>query len=258
VVSEGIKFCSLSLFDEKGYAVATSIGRVFVHWADLSVCVAVAGGIELSFILEGIVTTRNPDGSINVAPMGPVVVSSQAGEISRLLFRPFQDSQTCQNLLSDKQGVFHLTDDVLLFSQAVTKTLNPDRLSFSPAQTIDGMIIKHSCSWYEFQIIASETSSVRVELEADVLKIGTDRTFFGFNRAKHAVIEAAILATRLHLLDMDFILEELQKFQILVDKTAGARDVEAFDLLCRYIREHADEPGPMNLSNRKLLDQGEE
>ena len=35
------------------------------------------------------------------------------------------------------------------------------------------------------------------------------REFFGFNRAKHAVLEAAILATRVELLPADEILSEL-------------------------------------------------
>ncbi|MBL4884831.1 MAG: DUF447 family protein, partial [Planctomycetaceae bacterium] len=86
----------------------------------------------MSFILEGIVTTRNPDGSVNAAPMGPVVISQQAGTISQFLFRPFQDSQTCQNLLATKQGVFHVTDNVLLFAQAVTKKLIPSQPLLQP------------------------------------------------------------------------------------------------------------------------------
>ncbi len=189
----------------------------------------------MPFILEGIVTTRNSDGSINIAPMGPVVELEQEGEIKRFLFRPFQDSQTCQNLLATKQGVFHLSDDVLLFARAVTKKMTAAELPLLPAEKIEGKIISNACQWYEFQITSCDTSSIRTELKAEVLHTGSSRRFLGFNRAKNAIIETAILATRLHLLERDFIEEELKRFQIIIDKTAGEQEREAFDLLTIFI-----------------------
>ena len=195
----------------------------------------------MPFILEGIVTTRNSDGSINIAPMGPVVELEQEGEIKRFLFRPFQDSQTCQNLIATKQGVFHLSDDVLLFARAVTKQLMAAELPLLPAEKIEGKIISNACQWYEFQITSCDTSSIRTELKAEVLNTGSARRFLGFNRAKNAIIETAILATRLHLLESDFIEEELKRFQIIIDKTAGEQEREAFDLLTIYIAANREE-----------------
>ena len=64
----------------------------------------------MPFILEGIVTTRNEDGTINVAPMGPVVDPAEAPRITNLLLRPFQTSTTYANLARTRQGVFHVTD----------------------------------------------------------------------------------------------------------------------------------------------------
>jgi hypothetical protein len=58
----------------------------------------------------------------------------------------------------------------------------------------------------------------------------------GFNRAKHAVLEAAILATRTHLLPADQIRDEYARLQIIVDKTAGPREREAMALLTAYVR----------------------
>jgi len=195
----------------------------------------------LPFILEGIVTTRNSDGSINIAPMGPVIELELEGEIKRFLFRPFQDSQTCQNLMTTKQGVFHLSDDVLLFARAVTKQLTAAELPLLPAEIIEGRIISNACQWYEFRITSCDTSSIRAELQAEVLHTGSARKFLGFNRAKNAIIETAILATRLHLLEKDIIDEELKRFQRIIEKTAGEQEHEAFDLLTKFIAANRED-----------------
>ena len=62
------------------------------------------------------------------------------------------------------------------------------------------------------------------------------REFIGFNRARHAVLEAAIYATRLHLLPRAFIESELARLQVIVDKTAGAHELEAMALLTDHVR----------------------
>jgi hypothetical protein len=46
-----------------------------------------------------------------------------------------------------------------------------------------------------------------------------------------ASLEATILATRLHLLDPGVIRDELARLRPLVEKTGGAREHEAFDLV---------------------------
>jgi hypothetical protein len=65
---------------------------------------------------------------------------------------------------------------------------------------------------------------------------GTRREFIGFNRARHAVLEAAIYATRLHLLPRAFIDSEMARLQVIVDKTAGPQEIEAMALLTEHIR----------------------
>ena len=56
---------------------------------------------------------------------------------------------------------------------------------------------------------------------------GVGREFLGFNRACHAVLEASILASRARMLDPEEIRVELERLQVLVDKTAGPREREA-------------------------------
>jgi hypothetical protein len=68
---------------------------------------------------------------------------------------------------------------------------------------------------------------------------GRNRDFFGFNRGKHAVVEAAILATRVALLPKDSILAEFDRLRILVEKTGGQPEHEALALLTDYVNHKA-------------------
>jgi hypothetical protein len=190
----------------------------------------------MPFILEGIVTTRNENGTINVAPMGPIVDPAELPRISRLLLRPFQTSTTCGNLTRTHHGVFHVVDDVLLLAQAAIGRLDAAPHTV-PATVVDGEVLADACRWYEFRIESVDDSSARAELQAVVVHTGRLRDYAGLNRARHAVLEAAILATRVHFLSRDGILTRLDALRSPVEKTAGPREREAFDLICSYIDE---------------------
>ncbi len=181
-------------------------------------------------ILEGVVTTHDARGLLNVAPMGPIVDAS----ISTLLLRPFKTSRTYANLKQQPHGVFHVVDDVLLLAEAA---IGEPRLPLDtmPAETIDGTVLRDACRWYEFEIEEFDDQHERTTLTARVRHRGRLRDFFGFNRAKHAVVEAAILATRVNLLTAEDILHQLDALAAPVEKTAGEREREAFELLTNYI-----------------------
>jgi hypothetical protein len=184
-------------------------------------------------ILEGLVTSRSPDGSINVAPMGPIVDET----MTTLLLRPFQTSQTYRNLKLQPSGVFHVTDDVLLIARAALGKLDTTPPTF-PATHVDGVVLADCCRWYEFVVEAFDEAQERTSLTARVVHIGRIRDFFGFNRAKHAVLEAAILATRLHLLPREDIERQLAALRSPLEKTAGRHEREAFELVERHVREY--------------------
>lgn len=186
-------------------------------------------------ILEGIVTTQDASGAVNVAPMGPIVDET----MSSLRLRPFQTSQTYRNLKSVPSGVFHVVDDVLLLARAAVGLL-PPTLPTSPAEKVTGVVLKEACRWYEFLVESRDDSKDRAEIVARVVHAGRLRDFFGFNRAKHAVLEAAILATRVHFLPRDEILAEFARLKPAVDKTAGPQELEAFALLEQFIRQSPD------------------
>lgn len=183
-------------------------------------------------ILEGIVTTLSAAGELNVAPVGPIVDES----MTTLRLRLFQTSETYRNLKDKRAGVFHVVDDVLLLARSAIGRLTEPPETF-PAEKIDGLVLKRACRWYEFEIDSIDETQQRANMLARVVHAGRIRDFFGFNRAKHAVVEAAILATRVHLLPRDEIRNQLAALRIPVEKTAGPEEAEAFELLVGYVAQ---------------------
>src|SRR5215470_15335538 len=138
-------------------------------------------------ILEGLVTTLDADGRVNIAPMGPIVDEG----MRRLIFRPYQTSRTYANLKRTGQGVLHVTDDVELLARgAVGEVEPPPRMvpAEVPGRSFEGRIIADACRWYAFQVVSLDDRQERTHIEAEVIASGVLREFFGFNRAKHAVL----------------------------------------------------------------------
>ncbi len=181
-------------------------------------------------ILEGILTTLNADGSPNISPMGPIVEPA----IERLVLRPYQTSTTYTNLKRSGEGVFHVTDDVLLLATAAVGEPQP-MPPLVPATAVTGVIIADACRWFAIRVTAIDDSQPRSRIQADVVDRGQIRDFFGFNRAKHAVVEAAILATRVGILPRDEIAAEFNRLAVLVDKTGGRQERRAFEFLKEYV-----------------------
>lgn len=177
-------------------------------------------------IIECILTTTDPAGQVNCAPMGV-----EWGE-EIIVIKPFQETTTYRNLLAHGAAVVNLTDNVLLFAQsAIASPIFPTR----PADVVAGVVLQDVCSWREVQIEAIEKLEPRARITTRVVHHGFAREFLGFNRARHAVLEAAIMATRTHILPRDSILAEFERLQVIVDKTAGAQEHEAMQILTDYV-----------------------
>jgi hypothetical protein len=184
-------------------------------------------------ILEGIVTTIGPGGAINIAPMGPRV---DVG-MKRLLLRPFNTSTTYQNLRTHGEGVFHVTDDVLLLARTALGVLAP-MPPLIPAKKVRGHVLTDACRSYEFRVASIDDREERVNIDVEIVHHETQRDFFGFNRAKHAVLEAAILMTRVHILPVSDIEAEFRKLAVIVQKTGGEQEHAAFDFLAAELKKH--------------------
>jgi uncharacterized protein len=184
-------------------------------------------------ILECIVTTRNDDRNVNISPMGATIELP----LEHFILRPFCTSRTYLNLRRHGEGVLHVTDDVELLARAAV-----DRLETVPdwreSQIVDGVILAEACRWYAFQVVQLDDAAERTRIECRVVGSERQRDFLGFNRAKHAVLEAAILATRMHLLPADTIRQEMQRLAVPVEKTAGPQERRAFEFLQQYLQQH--------------------
>jgi len=196
---------------------ATTAGHVLIH-----------GGAHV--IIEGIVTTLDEDGSAHITPMGPTVDAAW----QRLILRPYTSSHTLRNLERNGQGVFHVTDDVELIARAAIDQLS-DMPATRPASSVHGVVLTDACRWYSFQVESEGERQQRAVLHCRILNSGFQREFSGFCRAKHAVVEAAILATRVRWLESAHLREELGRLEPLVEKTGGESEKRAFELLQRFI-----------------------
>ncbi len=190
-------------------------------------------------ILESIVTTVSLEGRVNVAPMGPIVRPTTGNQtLPSFCLRPYEGSRTCENLLATGKAVIHVTDDVLLLARAAIGNVDAAGLT-CPAENASAEHVRlRDCHrWFAIEVTQAGGTPPRHELLAGCVAEGIVRPFFGFNRAKHAVIEAAILATRIGMIDPSQIADELQRLRVPVDKTAGPDELAAFRLVCTYIEE---------------------
>ena len=183
-------------------------------------------------ILEGIVTTNREDGTANVSPMGPEV--SDSGEWDTFVLKPYTSSRTYQNLKREGRGVLHTTDDVMLLACAAINVWQQEP-RFTEVSGIQGHVLANACQWFEFEVTRLDDSEERTRIECQVLQQGQLREFFGFNRAKHAVLEAAILATRTSFIPSGEILSQMKHLKVIVEKTAGSQETAAFQLLEQFI-----------------------
>jgi hypothetical protein len=177
-------------------------------------------------IIETILTTTDPQGQVNCAPMGV-----EWGE-EIIIIKPYQDTATFRNLMGVRVATVNLTDNVLLFAQSAIG--NPV-FETKPATKTPGVVLTDVCAWREVEVQDIDASQPRARITTRVVYKGYQRDFLGFNRARHAVLEAAILATRTRFLPREQILSEFERLQIIVDKTAGPVEHEAMQRLTAYV-----------------------
>lgn len=180
-------------------------------------------------IRETIVTTLNADGTVQIAPMGIRLVEDQ------FVIAPFRPSTTLDNLKRGAAAVINMTDDVRVFAGCLTGRYDWPTV---PATVIQGRRLRDLLSHAEVEVTRVEEDDTRPRYFCAVRHQETHRPFAGFNRAQHAVLEAAILVSRLHLLPAGKIDTEMGYLQSAVDKTGGAAEREAWDWLLARIAEY--------------------
>lgn len=180
----------------------------------------------MPMIRETIVTTINAAGEPHVAPLG--LIEDQEGWI----IAPFHPSTTLENLRQVPFAVANFTDDVLVFAGCLTGRRD---WPVVPADQVSGVRLAQTLSHAELAVEAIEEDTLRPRFHCRIVHQANHAPFGGLNRAKAAVLEAAILASRLKMLPREKIDLELAYLTIAIEKTAGPREREAWDLLMAKI-----------------------
>lgn len=177
-------------------------------------------------IRETIVTSRAADGSTHIAPMG----LHERGEY--LVLAPFRPSGTLTNVLRERCAVINYTDDVRIIAGCLT---GRHQWPLTANQHIPGMRLRDALAHTELRLERIEEDPQRTWLWLRPVHEAMHAPFRGFNRAQMAVLEAAILVSRLHMLPREKISRELEYLEIGLRKTAGERELEAWDWLMQEV-----------------------
>ena len=177
-------------------------------------------------IYETIIISTDAQSQPHIAPFG---VREQEGMV---VIAPFRPSTTLDNLLSRRTATMNMVDDVRIFAGALTGRRSwPVR----QAEKIDGFVMDDALAHRELELVRVEEDAVRPLLYFRVVHEAIHRPFCGFNRAQAAVIELSVLVSRLHMLSMEKIEAEMAYLSIAIEKTAGARERQAWDWLVERI-----------------------
>lgn len=183
----------------------------------------------MPFIRESIVTTRNEDGTTHIAPMG--IHEIEQG----LLIAPFKPSTTLTNLQRDKVAVINYPDDVRIYAGCITGRYC---WPVADAEVINAPRLENCLAHTEVKVTRFENDEVRPRFLCRTEYEANHAPFHGFNRAQVAVIEAAILVTRLNMLPAEKIDCEIGYLQIAIEKTAGPREQEAWRWLMAAVDDY--------------------
>lgn len=183
----------------------------------------------MPMIRESIIITTNDEGSAHIAPLG--LIESDSG----FIIAPFSPSRTLENLRARPHFTASVTDDVRVFAGCLTGRRDWPVI---PAICLPGFYLAGAHAHRELEIVHVEEEAQRPRFHARVVHESAHRPAPGFNRAQAAVIEAAILVSRLHMLSEEKIRAELAYLTIAISKTAGALEAEAWGWLMERIEAH--------------------
>lgn len=184
-------------------------------------------------IVETIVTTVNAEGDAHIAPLGLI----EDGQ--HWIIAPFKPSKTLDNLRVNPSACASHTDDVRVFAGCVTGRKD---WPLMPAHSINGVRLASSVAHWELKVDNVIEDDQRPRFSCSIAHRETHRAWEGFNRAQAAVLELAVLSTRLHMLPAEKIDNELNYLEIAISKTAGPREHEAWAWLMAKIKAWRADP----------------
>lgn len=195
----------------------------------------------MPMIREIIVSTADRTGKVHLAPLG--IIADGDGWV----IAPFRPSITLDNLRDIPFAAANFTDDVQVFAGCLT---GRSEWPTAACDEISVPRLAHTLAHAELAVTHISEDEQRPRFHCRVLRTVTHAPFKGFNRAQAAVIEAAILVSRLRLLPRDKIEREIDCLGIAVGKTASAAEQEAWEWLIEAVRSFYNETQKQNIADR--------
>ena len=176
----------------------------------------------MPLIVETILTTRDAAGAVHIAPLGLIE------EGAHWVAAPFKPSRTLDNLRANPVLCASHTDDVRIIAGCVT---GRKAWPLVPAERIAGARLADAVSHWELEVVRVVEDEVRPRFVCKTVHVAGHRPWGGYNRAQAAVLELAVLVTRLGMLPAEKIEAELAYLEIAISKTAGPAEREAWGWL---------------------------
>ncbi|MEF2552101.1 DUF447 domain-containing protein [Aurantimonas sp. A2-1-M11] len=189
----------------------------------------------MPYIRETILTTASADGVVHIAPLGII----QDGE--DWVIAPFRPSTTLANIEATGVAVVNYTDEAKIFAGCLTGRRD------WPVRPVEGCPVPRleaALSHDVLQVVSVTGDATRPRFRCRVAASGQHRPYQGMNRAKAAVLEAAILVSRLKMLPAEKIENEIAYLKIAIDKTAGPDEEQAWYWLLEKVIDHLAEIEP--------------
>lgn len=183
----------------------------------------------MPYIRETILTTTSQDGAVHIAPLGII----QDG--AHWIIAPFRPSTTLANIEATGLAVVNYTDEAKIFAGCLT-----GRRDWPLVAVPDCIVprLEAALSHDVLEVVSVKEDATRPRFSCRVAASGQHRPFQGMNRAKAAVLEAAILVSRLHMLPAEKIEDEIAYLKIAIDKTAGPEEEQAWYWLLEKVIDH--------------------
>ena len=180
-------------------------------------------------IYETVVTTANNRGETHIAPMGIRKVDGL------FLIAPFSPSTTLENLRENGEAVINLTNDVRIIAGCLSGRRDWPLVASSE---LDTPRLQGALSHIEVKVDREGGDQQRPEFYCRKVLSENHAEFPGFNRAQAAVLEAAILVSRLNMLPIEKIENELNYLKIAIEKTAGENEKQAWQWLMEEVNNY--------------------
>lgn len=180
-------------------------------------------------IRESVITTVSSTGDIHIAPIGLIAADQD------WIIAPFHPSATLDNLRAIPEAVANHVTDVRIIAGCLTGRRDWPTI---PARHVRPPRLAAALTHEELRVVETHDDPQRPRFRCRVVHREMHAPFLGFNRAQAAVVEAAILTSRLFMLPRDKVEREIAYLQLAIDKTAGPEEQEAWSWLMQRIETH--------------------